>query len=248
MLLRRFHEILALPLLLLVAPGLVPLAAEARRVYFVDGRSLDVVAIEVQGSRATLTLPNGGTLGIPATRVLRVEALGEVKLREAGEPVSGGQPSGPGPRRGSGPSATDPPEPGRARETSVESIEDLIESAAARYGLDVELLAAVIAVESGFEPGAVSPKGAQGLMQLMPATARELNVTDPFDPRQNIDAGARYLRQLLDQHDGSFVRSLAAYNAGMGRVARYNGIPPYRETIRYIRRVLDEYEATARRP
>ena len=80
-------------------------------------------------------------------------------------------------------------------------------------------------------------------MQLMPSTARDLSVKDPFDAQQNIEAGAAYLRQLLDQHGDSYVNALAAYNAGMGRVARYKGIPPYHETIRYIERVLRSYAA-----
>ncbi|HET6372331.1 MAG TPA: lytic transglycosylase domain-containing protein, partial [Candidatus Polarisedimenticolia bacterium] len=107
------------------------------------------------------------------------------------------------------------------------------------------LLAAVVAVESGYRIDAVSSKGARGLMQLMPATAKDLGVSDPFDARQNIDAGARYLRQLLDEHaingKESYVRALAAYNAGTGRVSRYKGLPPYKETVNYVKRVLKIY-------
>ena len=225
-------------------------ASNTTRVYFVDGGSLEVVSIDVQGDRATLSLPDGGKLGIPASRVLRVEGPGQVGGRKPTTPDSSSMTAkSTGPAVAAVPSSkpSDEVQADGAEEDKPQSIEALIRSAAGRYDLDIELLAAVIAVESGFKPEAVSPKGAQGLMQLMPATARELDVTDPFDPRQNIDAGARYLRQLLDQHDGSFVKSLAAYNAGMGRVARYNGVPPYQETIKYIRRVLDKYEAAARR-
>jgi soluble lytic murein transglycosylase-like protein len=104
--------------------------------------------------------------------------------------------------------------------------------------LDPALVAAVAAVESGFNPRAVSPAGAVGVMQLMPGTAAELGVSDPFDPAQNVRAGARYLRNLLDRF-GKLELALAAYNAGPGAVERYGGIPPYRETVEYVKKVLD---------
>ncbi|WP_319522919.1 lytic transglycosylase domain-containing protein [uncultured Desulfosarcina sp.] len=118
------------------------------------------------------------------------------------------------------------------------SIQDGIRQAAATYNLPEKLIASVIQAESGFRPDAVSPAGAQGLMQLMPATARELGVTDPFDIHQNIDGGAKYLRQMMDRFDGDLKLALAAYNAGPGTVARYDGEVPYRETRDYVKRVL----------
>lgn len=114
---------------------------------------------------------------------------------------------------------------------------DLINGAAARTGVPGELLAAVAKQESGFNPRAVSPAGAQGLMQLMPATARGLGVENSFDPAQAIDGGARLLRSLLDKF-GTVELALAAYNAGPGAVARYDGIPPYRETQAYVRNII----------
>lgn len=118
------------------------------------------------------------------------------------------------------------------------NIQGLIETIAARYNLSPELLRGVVAAESGFNPRAVSPAGAMGLMQLMPATARALGVNDPFDPAANLDGGARYLRQLLDRFQGDTRLALAAYNAGPGAVERYHGVPPYKETRAYIQRVL----------
>jgi soluble lytic murein transglycosylase-like protein len=119
----------------------------------------------------------------------------------------------------------------------------LVEQAARRHGLDPALVRAVVSVESGFKPGAVSPKGAQGLMQLMPRTAASLGVLDAFDPEQNLDAGVRHLEALVRQYDGDLTRALAAYNAGQGAVARHGGVPPYRETRAYVRRVLERYRA-----
>jgi soluble lytic murein transglycosylase len=111
---------------------------------------------------------------------------------------------------------------------------------ARRYGVSPRLVEAVVRVESGFDRTAVSPKGAGGLMQLMPETAATLGVTDRFDARQNITGGVRHLRYLLDRYEGSVTLALAAYNAGEGAVDAYRGIPPYPETQQYVRRVLDE--------
>ena len=117
----------------------------------------------------------------------------------------------------------------------------LARATAERYGLDPVLVLAVVAVESNFEPRAVSKKGAQGLMQLMPATAGDLGVADALDPATNLDGGARYLQALLRLYRGDLRKALAAYNAGPGAVARHGGVPPYRETQEYVRRVMKQY-------
>ncbi len=121
------------------------------------------------------------------------------------------------------------------------NIAELIEAFAAEHGIDSALIKAVIQVESNFNRKAVSRKGAQGLMQLMPSTIWRLSVGDAFDPHENIGAGVRHLRQLLDQFQGDLTLALAAYNAGEKAVLRYRGVPPYQETRDYVTKVLSLY-------
>ncbi len=127
------------------------------------------------------------------------------------------------------------------------SFEELVRSASNRYGMDPNLVWAVMKVESDFNPEAVSIKGARGLMQLMPATARQHQVDNIHDPSQNIRAGVRHLRLLLDRFQGNLKLGLAAYNAGSRAVERYRSIPPYSETRKYVRRVLKYYDFYRRR-
>jgi soluble lytic murein transglycosylase-like protein len=129
-------------------------------------------------------------------------------------------------------------------EAQAGDLRTLAAQAAARYGLDPQLVLAVVAVESNFEPRAVSPRGAQGLMQLMPGTAESLGVRDALDPAANLDAGARHLLSLLDFYRGDLRRALAAYNAGVGAVSRHGGVPPYRETQEYVKKVLRLYQVS----
>ncbi len=119
--------------------------------------------------------------------------------------------------------------------------DDLITAASERFGVSFPLLKAIIKAESDFDPQAVSKKGAMGLMQIMPQNFKLLGLKDPFNPTQNINAGARYFRQLYDRFDGKLALSLAAYNAGPTAVDRYKTIPPYEETEEYVRRVLKYY-------
>jgi len=120
-------------------------------------------------------------------------------------------------------------------------IDSAIEQAAARHNVDPNLVRAVVKVESNFNPNAVSRKGAMGLMQLMPATARQLKVKNPFDPEQNVDAGVRHLKQLLESYGGDVRLTLAAYNAGATAVARSSGVPRFAETQNYVRRITNLY-------
>src|SRR6266545_1714477 len=124
--------------------------------------------------------------------------------------------------------------------------DDIIKEAAGTYEVDPQLIRAVMRAESAFNPMVVSPAGAQGLMQLMPALAEEMGVTDPFDPRQNIMAGAKYLRWLLDLNRGNIPLTLAGYNAGPTIVSKYKRVPPFKETQRYVKRITGFLEDAKR--
>ena len=140
------------------------------------------------------------------------------------------------------------PTPRPAAEGPVTPYDPFIERVARENGLSPSLIKAVARVESGFDPRAVSTKGAQGLMQLMPATARQYGVSDAFNPLENLRAGATHLRKLLDEFDGDLTLALAAYNAGSGAVRRHGGVQAYRETRDYVRRVHDSMGRRTRRP
>ena len=122
-----------------------------------------------------------------------------------------------------------------------QSVNDVINAASGRYHLDPDLINSVIHAESGFNPRAVSPKGAQGLMQLMPRTASRLGVANSFDPGDNLEGGTRYLRELLERYNFDLIKALAAYNAGPGRVEQYHGVPPYYETQAYVARIIRDF-------
>lgn len=172
---------------------------------------------ETDGAKLTL-YSHTGTTEMDAGAVVRFEAEDYVPPQQpAGKSIA---------------AAIDPVETGNAGDAKV-----LVDNAARKYGLPPELVRAVVAVESAYRRDAVSPKGAIGLMQLMPSTAKSLGA-DPKITEQNVDAGTRYLRDLLLKYDRQMFHALAAYNAGPGAVDKYHGVPPYRETHAYILKVL----------
>ncbi len=125
--------------------------------------------------------------------------------------------------------------------SSSSSFESIIQQASKKYGVDADLVKAVIQNESAYDPTAVSSAGALGLMQLMPATAASLGVENPMDPSENIEGGVKLLRELLNQFGGNLTNTVAAYNAGAGAVQQFGGVPPYQETQTYVKRVLSTY-------
>jgi hypothetical protein len=126
-------------------------------------------------------------------------------------------------------------------DASSQPMDEVINAVSGRHHLDPDLINSVIRAESGFDPRAVSPKGAQGLMQLMPQTASRLGVTNAFDAGDNIEGGARYLRELLERYNFDLIKALAAYNAGPQRVEQYHGVPPYYETQAYVARIIRDF-------
>jgi len=121
------------------------------------------------------------------------------------------------------------------------TIYEVVNAASNKHQIDEDLITSLIHAESAFNPKARSPKGAQGLMQLMPGTAAQLGVKDAFDPAANVDGGTQYLRELLLKYNGDIIKALAAYNAGLGRVRQFNGVPPYHETRAYVARIVKEF-------
>lgn len=194
---------------------LFPAAFAADTIVFTDGRALTVDKHEFKGERIILTLEGGGTVAFDYSRVREVRSI---------DPATG--------------------------QTVIETVENppkkhdcnsIIEELAEKHDIDPILVKAIIKVESNYNPNAVSPKGAQGIMQLMPQTAARFNVNDVFDPKENIEGGMKYLKFLMERYSGRFDLILAAYNAGEDAVDKYGGVPPYRETIEYILKVLKLY-------
>jgi hypothetical protein len=136
-----------------------------------------------------------------------------------------------------------PPEPQEASSSAAKSqdLQAIVRAASTQHQIDADFIASVIHAESANNPRAVSPKGAQGLMQLMPGTASKLGVKNSFDPAENVDGGVRYLRELLLLYNGDMAKALAAYNASPQRVQQYKGVPPYRETHAYVARIIKDY-------
>ena len=130
---------------------------------------------------------------------------------------------------------------GETAEPEAQNLNDVINTISDRHHIDPDFISSVIHAESGFNPRAVSPKGAQGLMQLMPRTASKLGVANSFDPGANVEGGTRYLTELLQRYNFDVIKALAAYNAGPGRVEQYRGVPPYYETRAYVAKIVRDY-------
>ena len=201
--------------------------AAADLVFFTSGRSMSVRSVREDGSRLVLTLRGGGEISCDRALVERL-APDEVPYPE------------PELERGVA-TATEHAGAGETISLRDRPFADLIDRAARRHGVDARLVRAVVQVESGYHPRAKSRKGARGLMQLMPSTARQYAVGNLFDPAANVNAGVRHLRRLLDRLPLDL--ALAAYNAGEAAVARFQGIPPYPETQEYVARILKLFRA-----
>jgi hypothetical protein len=222
----------------LLAGTAVPASAEL--VFLKTGRSLSVKAVRYDGDAAMLALRTGGEIVCSRTAIDRVEP-DEVAWPEPPPPVA----DAPGAEAAAGAAAAPPARRRPAVDVPAE-YRTLIGSLARAHGVDPSLVHAVVAVESAWQPRARSAKGARGLMQLMPATARQYGVRNAYAPAANLSAGIRHLRSLLDRFEVSL--ALAAYNAGEAAVRRFGGIPPYRETREYVSRVLDLAGLTAAAP
>lgn len=196
-------------LFLLVRPAAAPASAEL--VLLTTGRTLAISGHAFEGDRVVLYLPNGGEIVCDRSLIVRIE---------------------PDP-------APPPAVPMVAEAPPSRPFAEIIDAASVRHGVPPALVYALIEVESAYQPWARSSKGAMGLMQLMPATARQYAVADPFDPMANVEAGTRHLRSLLDRYENNIDSALAAYNAGEGPVRKYDGVPPYPETIRYVTKILE---------
>jgi hypothetical protein len=200
----------------------VPASAEI--VFLTSGRTLSVKAHKVEGDSIVLTLRSGGQVTCDKNLIEKIEA-DEVPYVEPEAPKAA--------------VAAEPPDIQSDRPTLEGTpYAEIIAAASQAHGVDPILVKALIQVESGYRPKARSPKGAVGLMQIMPATAREYKLRNPFDPKANIEAGVKHLKSLLDRYGSRTEVALAAYNAGPGAVQRFNGIPPYRETRNYVSRIL----------
>ena len=204
--------ILSASLLLITAAA----PASAELVFFQSGRAMSVRAIRSENDGIVLQLRSGGDIHCDQSLIVRVEP-DEVEYTDEVAEVS--------------PSAGEPDAP-----TIPDAFRELITSTAARHGVDARVVSALIEVESAYHSRAVSPKGARGLMQVMPATGRQYGALDLFDPKVNIEAGVQHLKKLLSRYE--LPLALAAYNAGEAAVNRFGGIPPFRETQNYVTRIL----------
>ncbi len=206
------------------------LSAASQEVVLANGQTLEVQSYRREGGAVIFLFKGGGQLALRSEHVVSID--GRPSRDPAATEVS--RPAAPAPVPAIAPAAALLPQ-------QPSALDALIVRLGKQHEVPPLLVAAVIQVESMWDPDAVSPKGAMGLMQLMPATAQGYGVTDPFDPAQNLEAGIAELSVQLRRHENEIALALAAYNAGGVAVKRYKGIPPYRETMDYIEKVLDLY-------
>lgn len=189
-------------------------------------------------TRLFLTADGSSFVDVPTAEIVQIEPdLNPPALPENPAGSSGTVSTAPLASRPTLPTATQP----TVVSSRPEDIAGAVNAASGRYRIDPDLVNSVIRAESGFKVHAVSPKGAQGLMQLMPQTASNLGVSNAFDPNANVDGGTRYLRELLEKYNFDLIKALAAYNAGPHRVEQYNGVPPYRETRKYVASIVRDF-------
>ncbi len=212
-------QVLAATLFALVVMA-VPAAAEI--IHLQSGGTLSVKGHRYDGDSIVLSLRNGGEVTCDKSLITKI-VPDEVLYVEPAPPQEAKE--------------EDDTQVPRLLEAAT-PYSEIISAVSQAHGVDPVLVSALIQVESGYRPKARSRKGAMGLMQLMPSTAREYKVRNPFDPKANIEAGIKHLRSLIDRFDGGLELALAAYNAGEGAVKKFNGIPPYRETRNYVTRIL----------
>jgi membrane-bound lytic murein transglycosylase B len=214
----------------LAVVAIAALPASASIALFTDGRSMKIAGFKLLDENAIqLTFKNGGAMTIPLRRIERI-LDDEVVQIEAAPEIKKMIEEGVFPKRSWRYEATRGP-------IFRSKYDKMIIEAGKKFDVDAALISAVIKAESDFNPREVSHKGARGLMQLMPATAERFGVMNSFDAKANINGGVRYLRWLLDAFAGNADLAVAAYNAGEGNIWKYNGVPPYRETITYINRI-----------
>lgn len=214
--------------------------ASAEIVVFKNGRTMSAKSHQFVGDMATLQLRDGGQVTFPASIIERIDQDEVPYPEEQGAQRAQGAPGANGARSAEGERSAEGAQSAEQVITeaalAARPFADLISTVAAAHDVDVRLVHAVIEQESNYQARARSKKGARGLMQLMPATARQYGVRNSFDPKANLDAGVRHLKSLMSRLD--LPMALAAYNAGEGTVQRYGGLPPYPETLVYVRNIL----------